>query len=182
MARSREQLQKAEQDFLNLISSHVYNIQGDSLYIGCSKDQQAGIGLLGAHCDTVTVLEAFKQYADESRALPGVTNVIEAELSLAIKSGLLGSYDTIIWRSGPEHLDKQEGAAAITHLMTCLRQDGILIVECPNRMMIQPPFDGNIWNEHKSGWTLKDFESVGLTATTGAENNKRLVGVYQRAK
>ena len=86
------------------------------------------------------------------------------------------SFDAVVSLDVIEHFEKPRGYAMLSLMERLARR--AVIVFTPNGLVPQQPSD-NPWQEHKSGWTVEDFESRGY-AVHGIYGHKSLRGEYSR--
>ena len=87
---------------------------------------------------------------DEYRQL----NILELENSFEENS-----YDCVLLNDVIEHLEKEDGLKLIRMLEKIAKKR--VIIFTPNGFVPQEPFEGNPWQEHKSGWSVKEMQDHG---------------------
>lgn len=70
-----------------------------------------------------------------------------------------GSFDCVIAADLIEHMTKEEGMKLLK-MMERIAKKRVVVVT-PNGFIEQGEHEGNPWQVHKSGWTVKDMESRG---------------------
>jgi 2-polyprenyl-3-methyl-5-hydroxy-6-metoxy-1,4-benzoquinol methylase len=87
---------------------------------------------------------------DEYRQL----NILELENNFEENS-----YDCVLLNDVIEHLEKEDGLKLIRMLEKIAKKH--VIIFTPNGFVPQEPFEGNPWQEHKSGWSVKEMQDHG---------------------
>lgn len=88
-------------------------------------------------------------------------------------------FDAVVALDLIEHLPKQKGWELLRKMTSLAKKKVILLT--PNGFVPQHPYDGNEFQEHVSGWTVKDFRSHGFKVY-GMRGLKWLRGEYATIK
>jgi SAM-dependent methyltransferase len=95
-------------------------------------------------------------------------NVLDLDKNFSPKS-----YDCVLALDLIEHLEKEEGLRLIAMMERVARKR--VIIFTPNGFLPQREFGGNVWQVHKSGWSVKEMEERGFRVI-GILGWKRLRG------
>ena len=81
--------------------------------------------------------------------------------------------DCVVSIQNIEHLDKENGITLLNHVERFAQK--LVVFETPNGFVHQGGAEENPFQEHKSGWTVKDFRNFGYTVrgTTGLKILKK---------
>ena len=88
------------------------------------------------------------------------------------------SVDAVVAMDLIEHLEKAEGVQLLADMERLASRKVIILT--PNGFVEQPP-DDNPWQEHKSGWTVEEFEKRGYRVS-GIYGWKGFRGPYARLR
>lgn len=89
------------------------------------------------------------------------------------------SFDAVVLLGVIEHLKRSEGKILLSKLESIARKK--VIVQTPNGFLTQDPAEDNIYQEHISGWSVKDFKERGYQVY-GIRGLKFLRGEYALVK
>jgi SAM-dependent methyltransferase len=89
------------------------------------------------------------------------------------------SFDCVIALDLIEHLSKEDGLKLLKKMETIARKKTIIFT--PNGFLPQSAHGGNIWQIHKSGWTVKEMENMGYKVI-GINGIKCLRSEFSRLK
>ena len=114
----------------------------------------------------------IKQFLVDLVEIPGQnfqTSVISASVldeslikkELFLKRGIHSQIDCVASLHCIEHLQKEDGVNLLNMMERLAGK--LVIIETPNGFVHQPPTLVNPWQEHLSGWTVRDFRSMGFT-------------------
>src|SRR3989338_4027971 len=104
--------------------------------------------------------DIFLPYLKESRRKKIHDSYILADISkLCIKPK---SFDCVLALGLLEHLEKEEGLKLLELMQKIARKK--IIINIPNGFLPQDTFDGNIYQEHRSGWVCEDLIKLGFSA------------------
>lgn len=143
-----------------------------ALYVGCNVKRFTGLPTLIDLGLEVTILEIWEPYVNE--ILKAGYPFSKAALQWGDLRDFAGFYDVILWRSGPEHMDKNE---AIQQIQKFIRQATLLIIDCPWGIWPQKMVDGNPTQEHKSYWYPEDFHRFRMTVKTSGAPDEKVGGM-----
>lgn len=112
-------------------------------------------------------IDIFEPYLKESSTYKRHTGYIRADLrQLEIREK---SFDVVMFLDVLEHFTKEEGEDLINKAERIARRK--VIIFTPNGFLDQHEYDDNIFQLHKSGWTVADFKRRGYR-TYGARGLK----------
>jgi len=87
-----------------------------------------------------------------------------------------GFFDLCIAQHVIEHLEKKQGFKLLEEMERVTAKDGRVIICTPNGYTESGPLDGNVYNNHLSGWCIKDVEDLGYSTRIVTKNvNSRLL-------
>lgn len=89
------------------------------------------------------------------------------------------SFDAVLALDLIEHLPQKEGYQLIRQMVKLARQKAILLT--PHGFIPQHPYDGNPFQKHLSGWSIKDFQRLGFRVR-GMRGLASLRGEYATLK
>lgn len=69
------------------------------------------------------------------------------------------SFDAVVALDVVEHFEKKEGLELIKQMESIAKRK--VIIFTPYGFLRQHPHDGNPFQEHKSGWTISEFDKMG---------------------
>jgi len=124
------------------------------LDLGCGRNSSL------QHCSVPYSLgvEIFKHYLEESRRKGIHTEYVKADVrKIEFKPC---SFDAILALDVLEHLTKEEGLILIKKMENWARKK--IIIFTPNEYLWQNGYDNNPYQEHKSGWGVRDLEKFGF--------------------
>ncbi len=137
--------------------------KGDKvLELGCGKNSLiVRSGLIKKL--NVTGVDIFKPYVDlhnsgglyQSCVLADITKIEVNE----------NEFDAVVCMDVLEHLDKKDGIALLGKMKVWGRK---VIITTPNGYVGWYAADGNVHQNHKSGWFIKDFTSQGYQVKGGS--------------
>jgi SAM-dependent methyltransferase len=126
------------------------------LDVGCGKSSPIQYLPRKAHTEGV---DLFKPSIDKSKAL-GIHDEYHQMNVLDIgKKFKPNSFDAVIALDLIEHLTKEEVHSLLKMMQRIAKKK--VIVFTPNGFFHQDEFDGNVHQEHKSGWTVQDMRELG---------------------
>jgi SAM-dependent methyltransferase len=105
---------------------------------------------------------------------------VEGELFEACSQIDTDSFDLVVCMDVIEHLSKSDGYRLVYEMNRITSSS--LALSCPNGFVWQPPSKDNPFQAHISGWSVKDFRSLGLTKIKGFNGLKILTGSYAKKK
>jgi len=146
---------------------HGYGATG--LYIRTRTYKQGWVELYG--------LEPFKEYHDLMGRI-GIYDYLDYGFgeNMHYKDGF---FDLSIAQHVIEHLSKKQGIKLIKEMERVT--SGRVIFCTPNGYTESGPLDGNIHNNHLSGWFTKDFEAEGYHTQVVTKNvNSRLLVAFAK--
>lgn len=76
----------------------------------------------------------------------------------------LGSYDTVLWWHGPEHIERDQLAATVTQLERAATR--LVVLGCPWGVYPQGPFMDNPHDAHLASLYPEDFTALGYEVAT----------------
>lgn len=124
------------------------------LDLGCGSDSRLQFVQGIAHKVGV---DAFQPSLDQAVA-KGIYHEVHCakldQLDLPHKA-----FDAVIALDVIEHFEKAEGLAFLKKMEALASKKVILFT--PNGFLPQAPFDGNPWQEHKSGWDCGELRALG---------------------
>jgi 2-polyprenyl-3-methyl-5-hydroxy-6-metoxy-1,4-benzoquinol methylase len=100
-------------------------------------------------------IEAFPHYRNPAWAL--YDDVILGDVTKIIDT--VGDFDLIVITDVIEHFDKEDGIKLLEKLKTKCRKG--VIVSTPSVWIEQGDAYGNVYETHRSLWTVKDFKDLG---------------------
>ncbi|MFN3561360.1 MAG: class I SAM-dependent methyltransferase [Chloroherpetonaceae bacterium] len=89
------------------------------------------------------------------------------------------SFDVVLASDVVEHFEKEDGLKLIEKMEKIARKK--VIVFTPNGFQPQGEFDNNIYQRHRSGWTVEEMESLGFKVV-GMMGFKPLRGEFGEVK
>lgn len=106
--------------------------------------------------DTTLCVEPHDEYVEVLTKLG--LRVIQATALQAIN--LIDSIDTVVALDVIEHMERAEGEAFVQRALEVAREQ--VVIFTPDGFLEQPAIDawgmnGGYWQQHRSGWTPKDF-------------------------
>jgi len=103
-------------------------------------------------------VEPFKPYLEESKKRRIHTKYINKKIEdLDFPEN---SFDAVIMIEVLEHLPKKVGREILKKAEKWARKK--VIISTPNGFIDQPSVDKNPYQEHKSGWTIRELSSIGF--------------------
>ena len=90
------------------------------------------------------------------------------------------SFDVVIAFDIIEHLPLHLGYELVYQIQRITKTYAVIFT--PNGFVWQPPFPGNPFQAHVSGWTPKDFKSLGFSKIRGVRGLKWIYGPMSRSK
>jgi SAM-dependent methyltransferase len=88
------------------------------------------------------------------------------------------SFDIVLCSDLIEHLDKLQGYELI-RMMTDISRKSV-IVFTPNGFWVQEPEDGNDYQRHISGWTVREMKQLGFQWIVGIHGWKKFCEKYPK--
>lgn len=127
------------------------------LELGCGKDSLLiRSGLIKKL--QVTGVDIFKPYIDLHNSNGLYKKCIHADITkIDFESG---QFDAVVCMDVLEHITKDEGIKLLGKMKVWGRK---VIITTPNGMVPGISADGNIHQEHQSGWTTEELEAHGYT-------------------
>ncbi|MGQ9806343.1 MAG: class I SAM-dependent methyltransferase [Chlorobiales bacterium] len=89
------------------------------------------------------------------------------------------SFDTVLASDVIEHFEKEEGLQLLRKIEKVARKK--VIIFTPNGFQPQGEFDNNAYQQHRSGWTVKEMQSLGFKVE-GMMGFKPLRGEFGEVK
>lgn len=89
------------------------------------------------------------------------------------------SFDCVLASDVIEHLPKEQGLQLMQKMEAIAKRK--VIIFTPNGFLPQSSYDGNKWQEHKSGWEVKEMQKHGYEII-GISGWKSLRGEYATVK
>lgn len=103
-------------------------------------------------------VELFEPYLKESKKKGIHNKYIKADIrKIEFKPK---SFDAVIAVEVLEHLTKEEGHKLIANMERWARKK--IIISTPNGYLYQTEVDGNLLQEHKSGWSVEELKNLGF--------------------
>lgn len=75
------------------------------------------------------------------------------------------SFDIVVLLDVIEHLPSEQGRNLLIRASEWARE--VVFVTTPNGFLRQDPYDSNSYQEHLSGWTINEFQSLGFQKILG---------------
>lgn len=134
-----------------------------------------------------TGIDVSKKMLDEARRVNAHDEYIEGNF-LELKDGV--KFDVVVLSEVIEHFEREDGERVLDQADRMANR--LIYVETPNGFLAQPELDGNPFQRHLSGWSIKDFTDrgyevfgVGFRGMRGSEGRpwmgmERLVTVMER--
>ncbi len=144
--------QKAFSSFIHYLSKELEGCSS-VLDLGCGRDSPL------KYCSVpfLVGVELFKPYLEESRRQKIHNEYIWGDIrKIEFKEN---SFDCVVLLDVLEHLSKEEGKKLILKAEKIARKKAIIFT--PNGFLPQNERDNNVFQEHKSGWTVKELKELG---------------------
>jgi 2-polyprenyl-3-methyl-5-hydroxy-6-metoxy-1,4-benzoquinol methylase len=137
--------------------------KGDKvLELGCGKNSLiVRSGLIKKL--SVTGVDIFKPYLELHRSSGLYDNCVLADITKV--EFVNNSFDAVVCMDVLEHIDKKEGIELLEKMK---RWGEKVIITTPNGYVGWYAADGNIHQNHKSGWFIEDFTSQGYKVRGGS--------------
>ncbi len=103
-------------------------------------------------------VELFEPYLQESKKKGIHSEYIKADITKI--EFISKSFDAILCLEVLEHLTKDEGYELIIKMEEWAKKK--IIITTPNGYLFQDGYDGNLFQEHKSGWSIEDLHKLGF--------------------
>ena len=145
------------------------------LEIGCGPDSPLQYLAGDRHIEGLDVHEPWLQRAKEKGLLKNYHLANAMEIDRIFKPG---QFDAIVALDLIEHLEKQDGHKLIEMMATIASRR--VVIFTPNGFVPQHD-ETNPWNNHRSGWTVDEFEALGFSVT-GMYGWKALRGEWAKLK
>jgi 2-polyprenyl-3-methyl-5-hydroxy-6-metoxy-1,4-benzoquinol methylase len=144
-----------EQKFLNFISTYLKHCK-NVLDIGCGPSPY----LTRLHkYNFVCGIDAHFKVCSELQKKNIYNLVVNANiLSIPVKNN---SFDAVVIFQVIEHLTKEDGYKFIRQVEGIANK--IIVITTPNGFLVQEPYNGNPFQEHKSGWIIDDLQNLGYS-------------------
>ncbi len=140
---------------------------GTLLYVGASPRRAQFLRrLMATH--RVTLLEIWPANVQHFRAWPGLEVVCGDVRHVASLDLPVERYDAAFWWHGPEHIRKEDLAAALAGLEQRAR---LVVIGCPWGMSRQAEVDGNPHQRHIATLYPTDFQARGYRVDTLGQVN-----------
>jgi ubiquinone/menaquinone biosynthesis C-methylase UbiE len=132
---------------------------------GCETALDLGCGpnsLLEGMALRYTVgVDIFEPYLEECRRKKIHSNYIRADIrEIDFKDG---SFDAVLMLEVLEHCTKEEGQRLLYRCYRWARKK--VIITTPNGYLPQDEYDNNPFQEHISGWSVEELQSLGFRVT-----------------
>jgi len=138
------------------------------LYVGATPWRfQMGRELHEAGYD-ITLLEAYRPYANHYREHPWLSEVICDDIRNITRLGK--TWDLVVWWHGPEHIGESELPSALSDIESVTKD--FVILGSPWGKNLQGATGGNSFCEHKSHYDTGTFTNLGYeTRTLGSKSD-----------
>jgi len=103
-------------------------------------------------------VDAFRLYIEDSKKKKIHNKYILEDISRVDFKPK--SFDAVIMIDVLEHLEKEQGKKLLEKAEKWARKK--IIISTPNGFIGQPSVDKNLYQEHKSGWTIRELSSIGF--------------------
>lgn len=170
--------QEAWQQRLALLRAQIPQLlRGDLgktvLYIGASPWRfQMGKELFFEAGYKITLLEAFKLYADHYQGHPWLKDVICGDVRDIAQIADGRTWDVVIWWHGPEHAKEDELASTLRDLEAVAGQ--LVLLGSPWGINKQDAVGNNPFEQHRIHHGTTDFEKLGYEVCTLGEKDNPL--------
>ena len=104
-------------------------------------------------------VDNYLPYIEQSKKLKIHNKYLYSDILRACKDMSDNSFDCVIALDVIEHLNKENGKKLMKEMERIARKETIIYT--PNKFLSQKKFDGNIKQEHLSGWSVNDMKRVG---------------------
>jgi 2-polyprenyl-3-methyl-5-hydroxy-6-metoxy-1,4-benzoquinol methylase len=103
-------------------------------------------------------VEVYQPYLEECRQKKIHSEYIQADIrGIEFKES---SFDAVLMLNVLEHMTREEGIRLIAKCSIWARKR--VIIATPNGFLWQDGYDGNPFQEHKSGWSVQDLHQLGF--------------------
>lgn len=139
----------------------------DEVLVGCDSLLDVGCGsaspirFLSRRLPHTTGLDAFAPAVESSRALGIHDDYAVSPLANLDSAFGAKTFDAVATLDVIEHLRKPDGHKLLADMERVARKR--VIVFTTNGFVPQPAHSGNAFQEHLSGWSVEEFESLGFT-------------------
>jgi hypothetical protein len=121
-------------------------------------------------------IDSHKASLDKALHKDIYSEVVADDILSWLRRADTSSVDTILASCVVEHLTKDDGILLLSEMKRVCKRRAIIFT--PNGFVPQPPDVDNAANEHKSGWSVKDLNSLGFQVTSGLYGYKPLRGSF----
>ncbi|MCF8222803.1 MAG: class I SAM-dependent methyltransferase [Bacteroidales bacterium] len=105
-------------------------------------------------------VDSFEQSLIENRKNKTYNEYLNLDIKDIEKKFEANSFDCIATFDVIEHISKSDGLELIDKMTKIAKKK--IIIFTPNGFLPQEPFDGNIYQEHISGWEIEEMKDLGF--------------------
>jgi len=128
------------------------------LDVGCGKGVMGCLLRIYREPKRIVGVDVFNPYLEFVRKMGMYDSVLRLDVSESQLPFERNEFDIVFCLEVIEHLEKDRGLRLLQELERVGRR---VIVSTPGSFAAQAHFDGNVNQEHKSQYTVKDFEGRG---------------------
>ncbi len=158
-----------------LLKKEVLSSKIDSfLDVGCGKTLSSPLKNIAPKLKHTVGIDLFEPSIDFNLESPIYNEYIVMDALKIDNYFEEKSFDLVIATDLIEHLTKEEGIKFLEKAEKIARKK--IIIFTPNGFINQDPYEDNVYQIHKSGFTVKDFRQLGFQKIYGANGVKFLRG------